>query len=283
VHERGPLIALPPTPPDVHALQSYFWDLDSKQWIRTVLAPMGRELAAKWQGAHKIPNDQIGIAVKAAKAKAKAETHHKRSSPMRMVVFAVAFLVLVGGVGMVASQSGMLASAKASDAPGATNAASGAPAATGPAAVSGAPGATAQATTAQAATAAPTEAPAATAAQTEAPVRTAAPPVVTVPAGPRVTLGEGTVVVYTGGVTSVSRGGFLPARFSVIAPTGRPAAGELTIVLGDLAKDPRLVSGLLDANGRIALDIPATLALGQYPLSIVYKGSRAQLATITIR
>jgi hypothetical protein len=68
----------------------------------------------------------------------------------------------------------------------------------------------------------------------------------------------------------------------VIAPNGRPASGELTIVLGDLTKDPRIVSGLLDANGRIALDIPATLPLGQYPLSIVYKGSRAQLATITI-
>ena len=93
---------------------------------------------------------------------------------------------------------------------------------------------------------------------------------------------EGTVVVYSG-PTTATRGGFLATRFSVIAPNGRAATGDLTIVLGDLTKDPRIVSGTLDANGRIALDVPATLAVGSYPLSIVYKGSRAQVATVTIR
>ena len=46
VHERGPEMATPPTPPDVHAIQTYFFDPDGKEWIATVLAPRGRELAA---------------------------------------------------------------------------------------------------------------------------------------------------------------------------------------------------------------------------------------------
>src|SRR5258705_508016 len=94
-----------------------------------------------------------------------------------------------------------------------------------------------------------------------------------IPGRPRATLPDGTIVVYTG-ATSATRGGYLPTSFTVVSANGRAASGELTIVLGDLAKDPRLVSGLLDANGKIALDMPATLAVGQYPLSIVFKGSR---------
>ena len=34
VHERGPKVPPPPSPPDVHALQSYFFDAESKEWIR---------------------------------------------------------------------------------------------------------------------------------------------------------------------------------------------------------------------------------------------------------
>jgi hypothetical protein len=90
------------------------------------------------------------------------------------------------------------------------------------------------------------------------------------------------VIVYTG-PTAVSRGAFLPASFTVVAPNGRAASGDLTIVLGELERDPRLVSGRLDANGRIALDVPATLPVGSYPLTIVYKGSRAWLATVAVR
>ena len=42
VHERGAETTPPQTPPDIHALQSYFFDPESKQWIRTVLGPVGR-------------------------------------------------------------------------------------------------------------------------------------------------------------------------------------------------------------------------------------------------
>jgi len=42
IHERGPEMTTPPVPPDVHAIQTYFFDLDSKEWIATVLAPRGR-------------------------------------------------------------------------------------------------------------------------------------------------------------------------------------------------------------------------------------------------
>jgi len=259
----------------VHALQSYFFDQDSKEWIRTVLAPMGRDLAARYQGAHKIPH---GGAEKTKSAKgpkiamaATGETKKRGNTFVALVV--VVLLVLLGGVGVLASQTGLLAdntgpiktTAPESVAPGGVAVT---PAATLPAA-----SASAQASTP--ATAAPTTAP------TAAPVVTARP-VVNIPPGPNATLGDGTVVVYTG-PTSVSRGGFLPASFTVIAPNGRPASGEITIVLGDITKDPRIVSGTLDANGKIALDVPATLAIGQYPLSVVYKGSRATLATITLR
>lgn len=265
VHERGPQVAPPPLPPDVHALQSYFFDPESKEWIRTVLAPMGRELAARWQGAHKIPDD----AAHRAQAKGDKAAAKKGTSAVGIVVIVVVLIVLLGGAGVVASQSGML------------------PAGTTPkpsAAVSVTPGVTdsAPATTATSAapTAAPTDAaPVPTVAPTAAPTL---PPVVGLPAGPRATLPDGTIVVYTGPLTA-TRGGYLPTSFTVVLANGRAASGELTIVLGDLAKDPRLVSGLLNANGKIALDMPATLAVGQYPLSVVFKGSRATLATISVK
>jgi hypothetical protein len=254
-------------PPDVHALQSYFFDGESKEWIRTVLAPMGRELAARYQGAHKIPEDR------AHPAKGKGAQAKKGSSAFGIVVIAVVLVVLLGGAGVVASQSGML---PAGTTPKPTVAVDTSPVA--PTVVASVP-----------ASAAPTDAPAATpppvtpTAPVVVPTRAPTlPPVVNLPAGPRATLPDGTIVVYTG-ATTATRGGFLPTSFTVVLANGRAASGELTIVLGDLAKDPRLVSGLLDANGKIALDMPATLAVGQYPLSIVFKGSRAFLATITLK
>ena len=107
VHERGPEVPPPPAPPDVHALQSYFFDDDSKQWIRTVLAPMGRELAAKWQGAHKIPDDAMARPKAGLPAKDPKKLT-KKGSPVGVFVVAVVLLVMLGGVGVVASQNGML-------------------------------------------------------------------------------------------------------------------------------------------------------------------------------
>jgi len=265
VHERGPEITPPPRPPDVHALQSYFFDADSKEWIRTVLAPMGRELAARYQGAHKIPE-----AGRAAKAKpAKGET--KKGSNTLVGAVVVVLLVLLGGIGVVASQTGLLTDTSSARTSAPPDSAAPSVAATPPAGQTGGTPASG------APTAAPTEAP------TAAPVVTfRPPPPVNLPPGPRATLPDGTIVVYTG-PTTATRGGFLPTSFTVVLANGRPASGDLTIVLGDITKDPRIVSGTLDANGKIALDVPATLAIGQYPLSVVYKGSRATLATITLR
>jgi hypothetical protein len=246
-------------------VQSYFFDGESKEWIRTVLAPMGRELAARWRGAHKIPEDDANART------AKGERAHG-SSAIGIVVIVVVLAVLLGGVGVVASQSGVL---PAGTTPKPTVAVD---------TTAAAPSVAASVPASAAATVATTEAPpAATNAPVVVPTRAPAlPPPVNLPAGPRATLPDGTVVVYTG-ATSATRGGFLPASFTVVSANGRPASGEMTIVLGDLTKDPRLVSGLLDANGKIALDVPATLALGQYPLSVVFKGSRAFVATITLK
>ena len=264
VHERGPEIPPPPLPPDIHALQSYFFDDDSKEWIRTVLAPMGRELAARWKGAHKIPDDHGAKTAKGERASG--------SSAIGIVVIVVVLAVLLGGVGVVASQSGIL---PAGTTPKPTVAVD---------TTAAAPSVAAVVPASAAATVATTEVPpTATTAPVVVPTRAPAPPPpVNLPAGPRATLPDGTVVVYTG-PTTATRGGFLPASFTVVLANGRPASGEMTIVLGDLTKDPRLVTGLLDANGKIALDVPATLAVGQYPLSVVFKGSRAFVATITLR
>ncbi len=259
VHERGPESTPPPQPPDVHALQSYFFDPDSKEWIRTVLAPMGRELAARWQGAHRIPDS--GLTTAPAAEPAPPPTGSRVG-----LVFAIVVLLTLSGAGVFASQSNLFTVVSAAPmvvatiAPAATPSPAADPVATEPAApVTSEP----------------------VAAVTNASATPRVPPVI-VPAGPRTTLPEGTVIVYTG-PTSVSRGGFLPASFSVIAPNGGPASGDLTIVLGDLQRDPRLVNGSLDARGKIALDVPATLPVGSYALSIVYKGSRAFLATVVVR
>ena len=56
IHERGPEMTTPPVPPDVHAIQTYFFDPEGNEWIATVLAPRGRELAARWSGAYKVPD-----------------------------------------------------------------------------------------------------------------------------------------------------------------------------------------------------------------------------------
>lgn len=269
VHEKGPEISPPPRPVDVHALQSYFFDRDSNEWIRTVLAPMGRELAAKWQGAHRIPQGSAAVAAKPPARRAGPQA--KQGPSPILLVIAVVIVAMVGGAGLVGAQNGLFSSVPTT----LDEIASFVPQARASAVVDPA-----------AATAAPNPSvPSATANTSEpAPAATRAPaaPAIAIPPGPNVRLPEGTLVVYTG-PTGVTRGAFLPASFTVFAPNGRPASGDLTIVLGDLAKDPRIVSGPLDASGRIAVDLPATLNPGAYPLGIVYKGSRAQIATVTIR
>ena len=54
VQERGGAAKPPPAPHDVHAIQTWFLDVDENEWIQTVLGPMGRQLAAQWRGAHRV-------------------------------------------------------------------------------------------------------------------------------------------------------------------------------------------------------------------------------------
>jgi hypothetical protein len=277
VHERGPRISPPPPPPDQHALQSYFFDADSKQWIRTVLAPLGRDLAAKWQGAHKIPEGQVALSINAAKARTKTA---KKSSRFGVVVVAVALVLLVGGVGVFASQSRTLASANASKTPDVITGVTGVTGATGTSSTSGAP-----TSPAPAATEVVTEAPVVVRTAPPAPVVTRAPTPrpATPPPGPNATLPDGTSVVYLG-PTSATRGGVLAARFTVTSANGAPAGGSLSIVLGDPSKDPKIVTGApIDASGKVTLNIPITLPVGAYPLFISYGPSRAQLVTVAVR
>lgn len=254
----------------MHALQSYFFDKDSNEWIRTVLAPMGRQLAARWQGAHRIPQESASSArplVRRDGAEPK-----KGPSPILLVI-AVVIVAMVGGAGIVGAQNGLLRSVPttfdeiASLVPQAVASAVVAPLV---------PVASPTAVVAATSTVSTAQAPAATRAPAPAPA-TAAP-------GPIGTLPDGSVVLYTG-PTSATRGNVLAARFTVTTANGTPATGgSLSIVLGDPAKDPRVVTGApIDANGRVRIDIPITLPVGAYPLSIGYGPYRAQVATVAIR
>src|SRR5437867_11832019 len=78
IHERGPEMTTPPVPPDVHAIQTYFFDPDGKEWIATVLAPRGRELAAQWQGAYKIPDRVAPPKAASAKKSSPARSEERR-------------------------------------------------------------------------------------------------------------------------------------------------------------------------------------------------------------
>ena len=59
IQEKGAAAKAPPPPNDIHAIQTWFLDTDENEWIQTVLGPMGRELAAQWRGAHRVPDSAI--------------------------------------------------------------------------------------------------------------------------------------------------------------------------------------------------------------------------------
>ncbi|HZP97508.1 MAG TPA: hypothetical protein VFC31_14405 [Candidatus Limnocylindria bacterium] len=264
IHEKGPEISPPPRPPDVHALQSYFFDADSKEWIRTVLAPMGRELAAKWQGAHRIPMEPA----EAPKAKAKAGAAATKGPSPVLLIVAVVVVAMVGGAGIVGAQNGLFGSVPTS----LDGLASFVPQAAPSAPVQAAPIAS------PSASAAPSQAPAATVAPVVAPTRAPVAPPATLPAGPNAKLADGTTAVYTG-PTLVVKPAALAATFTFVAPDGRPASGDATVVLGTVS-----VPAQMDANGRVAVSVPTTaLAAGQYPIQVIHKGALTPVAFITIR
>ncbi len=267
VHEKGPEISPPPRPADVHALQSYFFDKDSNEWIRTVLAPMGRELAARWQGAHRIPQEGTAPAAK-SKATRAASTAAKQGPSPLLLVIAVVTVAMVGGAGIVGAQNGLFGSVPTT----LGELASFVPQAISSAVVDIPPAASPSPSASPSASDAPTTAPAV------GPTRAPAPPAATPPAGPSAKLIDGTTATYTG-PTLVVKPAALAAAFTLIATNGRPASGNVTIVLGTVS-----VPALIDANGRVAASLPTTsLAAGQYPIQLLYKGALTPVAFITIR
>jgi hypothetical protein len=253
VQERGGAAKPPPAPHDIHAIQTWFLDTEDNEWIQTVLGPMGRQLAAQWRGAYRVPDAAITREAKTA----------KKRSPLPILVAAAVLIALIGGVAVAAPG---LMNPSASPAPS-----SGAVAATNtPAPASTEP------------TAAPTPEP------TPEPTVAPATPVPATPrprpVGPSYTLKNGTVVTYTGPVTA-TRNATLPASFAVSLANGRPAAGAFGIFLNDpvTVSNRRAVNGSLDGNGRILLQIPTNVQPGVYQLLFSYGGETAQITTVSVR
>ncbi|HKC91717.1 MAG TPA: hypothetical protein VKE23_10370 [Candidatus Limnocylindria bacterium] len=250
VQERGGAAKPPPAPHDIHAIQTWFLDTQDNEWIQTVLGPMGRQLAAHWRGAYRVPDAAIVRETKST----------KRRNPLPILVGAVVLIALVGGVAVAA--------------PGLLNP-SATPGTSGPIAASNVPASTEP-------SAAPTPEP------TSEPTAAPATPVPATPrprpVGPSYTLKNGTVVTYTG-PTTATRNATLPASFSVIAANGRAGAGSFGVFLNDpvTVSNRRAVNGTLDGNGRILLQIPTNVQPGGYQLLFSYGGETAQITTVTVR
>jgi len=253
VQERGGAAKPPPSPHDIHAIQTWFLDTEDNEWIQTVLGPMGRQLAAQWRGAYRVPDAAITREAKSA----------KKRSPLPILVGAIVLIALIGGVAVAAP--GLMN-------PNAT------PAPSGPIAASNVPAPSASAEP----TAEPTPEP------TPEPTVAPATPVPATPrprpVGPSYTLKNGTVVTYTGPVTA-ARNSTLPASFTVTLANGRAAAGSFGIFLNDpvTVSNRRAVNGTLDGNGRILLQIPTNVQPGVYQLLFSYGGETAQITTVAVR
>jgi hypothetical protein len=248
VQERGGAAKPPPAPHDVHAIQTWFLDTEDNEWIQTVLGPMGRQLAAQWRGAYRVPDAAITRETKTA----------KKRSPLPILIAVAVLIALIGGVAVAAPG---LMSPTATPAP--TVAVSDPPASAEP-------------------TAAPTPEP------TPEPTVAPATPVPATPrprpAGPSYTLKNGTVVTYTGPVTA-TRNATLPASFAVSLANGRAGTGSFGVFLNDpvTVSNRRAVNGTLDGNGRILLQIPTNVQPGVYQLLFSYGGETAQITTVAVR
>ncbi len=250
VQERGGAAKPPPAPHDVHAIQTWFLDTEDNEWIQTVLGPMGRQLAAQWRGAYRVPDAAIARDTKTA----------KKRSPLPLLVAAVVVVALIGGVAVAASG---LMNPTATPAPSAPIAASNVP--------------VPSATTDPQPTPEPTPEP--TVAPTPVPATPRPRPV-----GPSYTLKNGTVVTYTGPVTAV-RNSTLPASFTVTLANGKAGAGSFGVFLNDpvTVSNRRAVNGTLDGNGRILLQIPTNVQPGVYQLLFSFGGETAQITTVAVR
>ena len=252
VQERGGAAKPPPAPHDVHAIQTWFLDVDENEWIQTVLGPMGRQLAAQWRGAHRVPDAAIARQTKGP----------QKRRPLPFVVAGVVLIALIGGVAIAAP--GLMN-------PNAT------PAPSNPTVVT--PGDSSAPSIAP--SAAPTAEPTPDPTQAPTPVPATARPR---PAGPSYTLKNGTVVTYTGPLTA-TRNATLPASFAVFLANGRVGSGSFGIFLNDpvTVSNRRAVNGTLDGNGRILLQIPTNVPVGSYQLLFSYGGETAQIATVSVR
>jgi len=254
VQERGGAAKPPPAPHDVHAIQTWFLDSDENEWIQTVLGPMGRQLAAQWRGAYRVPDTAIARP---------AKTTTKRS-PLPILIGGVVLIALIGGVAVAA--------------PGLMNPSAATPAPSGPVAVTGATGPEPSTAPTAAPTAEPTPEP------TQAPATAAPATARPRPAGPTYTLRNGTTVTYTGPLSAV-RNATLPASFAVVLANGRAGTGAFAVFLNDpnSAANRRAMTGTLDGNGRILLQVPTNVVAGSYQLQFSYGGETAQIATVSVR
>ena len=259
IHERGPEMTTPPIPPDVHAIQTYFFDPEGREWIATVLAPRGRELAAQWNGAYKVP-DRVAPPTAAV----------KKSSPAPLFAVVLVLLIVGGGAAAVVAgtQSSPSASAAPTNAPGVS--------ANPTVAVSAEPTATAVD-----ATPAPTQRPGGTPVPTQAPVRTpvpTAPP----PQGTYVALGDGSVVTYSG-PSRVNIAQPFAVTFTVKNGNSTPGTGTFFVSFGNASTGgSKTFSGTLDPNGRVVMQISSAALPGNYPLVVNYKGQQGQIAVVRV-
>lgn len=259
VHERGPEMTTPPTPPDIHAIQTYFFDPDGKEWIATVLAPRGRELAAQWQGAYKVPD-------RAAPPTAGV----KKSSPAPLFAVVLVLLIVGGGAAAVVAgtQSSPTASAAPTNAPGVS--------ANPSVAVSAEPTATAVGETP-----APTQRPGGTPVPTQPPVRTPVP-TVPPPVGTAITLGDGSVVTYSG-PSRVNIGQPFTVTFTVRNSNNTPGTGTFLVSFGNSSTGgSKTSSGTLDPNGRLTMNMASAALPGNYPFVVNYKGLQGQVAILRV-
>ena len=265
VHERGPEMATPPTPPDIHAIQTYFFDPDGKEWIATVLAPRGRELAAQWHGAYKVP-DRVEA----------ASTGVKKSSPAPLFAVVLVLLIVGGGAAAVVAGTQGSPSASASVAPTSAPGATANPGAT--VAVSAEPTATAVGETPS-----PTQVPGGTTRPnvTQPPVRTPAPTVAP-PVGTSLALADGSVVTYSG-PARVNIGVPFTVTFTVRSANNTPGTGTFLVSFGNTSTGgSKTSSGTLDPNGRITMNMSGAALPGNYPFVVNYKGQQGQVAILRV-
>ena len=267
IHERGPEMTPPPVPPDVHAIQTYFYDADGKEWIATVLAPRGRELAAQWQGAYKIPDN------------APARTGRARKSSSPAPLFAIVLVLLIVGGGAAAVVAGTQSTPNASPAgtasvPAATTSPS------APVAVSEDPAATAAATpTPVGATLVPTQRPGGVA--TQPPARTPAP-TAPPPAGTSIVMADGSVITYSG-PSRVDIGSAFTVTFTVRNANNTPGTGTLLVSFGNASTGgSKASSGTLSGSGQMVMNFAGPTIPGNYPFVVNYKGQQGQVAILRV-